>query len=103
MKKPNSPEGKTSNDKKKLNTTKQHEVFKAFLNGWKGHRFNAEHDLHDHCLHSTVSTIERKYHTTIDRKWVTVKGYKEIPTRVKVYWMNNENKAYFLNHQDKSN
>lgn len=79
------------------NTTKKYRVLKAFINGWRGHRFNAEVELHDHCLHSTVSSIERKPQITIQRKWVTVKGYKGKPTRVKIYWVRKEDRDNFLN------
>ena len=79
-------------------TTKKSRVLRAFINGWIGHRFNAEIELHDHCLHSTVSSIERKSHITIQRKWVTVKGYKGKPTRVKKYWVSKKDRDIFLNN-----
>lgn len=78
------------------NTSKEYKVFQAFINGWRGHRFNAERQLHDHCLHSTVSTIEKKYRIIILRKWVSVAGYQGTPTRVKSYWMSDEDKKRFV-------
>jgi len=85
------------------NTTKINRVFKAFLSGWRGHRFNAEKELHDHCLHSTVSTIEKKYHITIQRKRVTVSGYQGNPTSVKIYWIDKKDRDYFLRKSELGN
>jgi hypothetical protein len=84
-------------------TTKIERVFIAFINGWSGHRFNAERELHDHCLHSTVSTIEKKYHITIQRKRVTVSGYHGKPTSVKVYWIDRDDRACFLRKLEHGN
>jgi len=78
-------------------TTKLSRVFMAMVNGWKGHRFIAEHELNDHCLHTTVSSIESKYHVLINREWITVSGYQGAPTRVKVYWMATEDRERFSN------
>ena len=41
----------------KLKQTKIDQVFKALLNGWKGNRFDAERELHDHVLPSTIFDI----------------------------------------------
>jgi len=99
MKTANSPKRISRNlDNSDDTTTKVFHVFQAFLNGWSGHRFNAERELHDHCLHSTVSIIEKKYQVTIHRKWVTVRGYNNTPTRVKVYWLSRENQFRFLSN-----
>ena len=50
-------------------------------------RFEAEILLNDHCLNSTVSTIQNKYCIEVQRKWETVTGYMQIPTRVFRYWI----------------
>ena len=54
-------------------------VLRAFYEGEMLNRFEAERSLHDHCLHSTVSTIQAKG-VTILRKFERVPGYMGIPT-----------------------
>ncbi len=78
------------------NTTKIERVFKALLSGWQGHRFNAERQLHDHCLHTTISSIEKKYHITVQRKWIKVSGFQGHPTSVKYYWIDKADINRFL-------
>jgi len=56
-------------------------------------RFEAERLLHDHCLHSTVSEIQRDYGITIARKFETVPGYMSLPTRCCRYWLAPDQKA----------
>lgn len=50
-------------------------------------RFEAEQLLSDHCLHSTVSTIQNQHGIEILRKFETVPGYQGIETRVCRYWI----------------
>lgn len=38
--------------------SKQFKVLQALASGKSFNRFEAERELHDHCLHSTVSTIQ---------------------------------------------
>jgi len=40
--------------------TKEHAVLSALATGQSFNRFDAERELHDHCLHSTVSTLQGK-------------------------------------------
>ena len=40
--------------------TKEHTVLSALATGQSFNRFDAERELHDHCLHSTVSTLQGK-------------------------------------------
>lgn len=50
------------NTSEKENTTLPHKwqtVLKGFLSGRSYNRFEAERELHDHCLHSTVARLER--------------------------------------------
>jgi hypothetical protein len=54
-------------------------------------RFEAERLLHDHCLHTTVSTIQNKHGIQVQRKWETVPGFMGIKTRVCRYWIAPEN------------
>lgn len=61
-------------------------VLSAFLDGRTFNRFESERQLNDHCLHTTVSTIQAMG-VTILRKFETVPGYQRIPTRVCRYWI----------------
>jgi hypothetical protein len=61
-------------------------VLQAFLEGRSLNRFEAERELHDHCLHSTVSTIQEKG-VTILRRMERVPGYMGIPTDCCRYWI----------------
>lgn len=61
-------------------------VLRAFHEGETLNRFEAERALHDHCLHSTVSTIQAKG-VTIFRKFERVPGYMGIPTECCRYWI----------------
>ena len=63
-------------------------VLKAFLEGKSYNRFEAERQLNDHCLHSTVSTLQ-SFGVTIIRVTETVKGWQGLPTRVCRYWIDN--------------
>jgi hypothetical protein len=66
-------------------------VLSAFYEGASYNRFEAERLLHDHCLHSTVSTIQRKG-VTILRKTETIPGFQGIPTEVCRYWLSPESR-----------
>ncbi|WP_417314655.1 hypothetical protein [Cycloclasticus pugetii] len=70
--------------------TKSERVFTALMEGKDFNRFEAEKLLHDHCLPSTVSSLEHKYHITISRIHETVRGYMGSPTRVCRYWIDTE-------------
>lgn len=61
-------------------------VLRAFLDGRSFNRFEAERQLADHCLHSTVSTIQGKG-VTIKRRTEKVPGFQGIPTEVCRYWL----------------
>lgn len=61
-------------------------VLAAFVNGRSFNRFEAERELRDHCLHSTVSTIQSKG-VRIERRDEVVPGYQDIPTHVCRYWL----------------
>ncbi len=67
--------------------TKIVRVLSAFINGWVGHRFQAEIELHDHAINLTVSTIQNKHHVRIDRETITVRGYQGAKTTVAKYWL----------------
>jgi hypothetical protein len=66
-------------------------VLTAFLAGRSFNRFQAERPeseggLSDHCLHSTVSTIQEKG-VRISRKSEAVPGYQGIKTECCRYWL----------------
>jgi len=66
--------------------TKWQRVLRGFLTGKSFNRFEAARQLHDHCLHSTVSTIQSKgvcIHRTEER----IPGYQGIETRCCRYWL----------------
>lgn len=62
-------------------------VFKMLLDGWKGTKFQAETQLHDHCLNTSVSIIQRRYNIKVSRKWITIPGYQGLSTHCKLYWI----------------
>ena len=55
------------------------------LQGGTFNRFEAEKQLNEHCLHSTVSAIQKKYGITVDRVMETIPGYRLFPTRCMRY------------------
>ncbi len=74
----------------KSNTTpiplKWQRVLSALLDGRTFNRFEAERQLSDHALHSTVSSLQAKG-VIILREFETVPGYQGIPTHVCRYWL----------------
>lgn len=65
--------------------TKLHRIFAELAHGRSLNRFEAE-SLGDHCLHSTVSTIQQRYRIIVSRREETVRGFGGHPTRVVRYW-----------------
>lgn len=61
-------------------------VLAAMAEGRSYNRFEAERVLSDHCLHSTVSTIQGKG-IRVERRDEVVPGYQGIPTHVCRYWL----------------
>lgn len=74
----------------KRSITKKQRVLKAFLAGEKHTRFSAEKYLHDHCLHSTVSHLQKDLGINISREFIIVPGFEGQPTRCCLYWMSKE-------------
>lgn len=64
-------------------------VLEAFLTGHSFNRFQAERELHDHCLHSTVATLQGMG-VILHRRMETVPGYMGCPTEVMRYWLASE-------------
>jgi len=94
MSKPNNkkPSGSPKSQKVYLRTgSKEFTIIQHLLLGNSLHRFEAE-ALGDHCLHSTISIIARKYNLVILRKWVKVSTRFNSTTQVKSYWFSTEDK-----------
>lgn len=69
-----------------MNSTKIETILRVFFSGRSLNRFEAERH-HDHCLHTTVSSIER-YGIIVDRQWERIpclNGRAEV--RCKRYWL----------------
>lgn len=75
-----------TNHTRKRVPLKWQRVLGAFVSGRSLNRFEAERDLHDHCLHTTVSVLQGKG-VRIDRKDEVVPGFQQIPTHVCRYWL----------------
>lgn len=68
--------------------TKLQTILALFVRGYNLNRFDAENH-HDHCLHSTVSSLQNGYGILIDRMSETVPCLRGRATvRVKRYWLN---------------
>jgi hypothetical protein len=66
--------------------TKMATILLRFWAGARMTRFDAEHH-HDHCLHSTISALER-FGITFDRRWETVPCVGgTLLVRCKRYWL----------------
>jgi hypothetical protein len=69
------------------NTTKLEAILRIFAGGKSLNRFEAERH-HDHCLHSTVSGLERGYRVAFDRRWESVPCLRgRASVRCKRYWL----------------
>jgi len=64
-------------------------VLAALISGRSFNRFEAERELADHCLHSTVSGLQRNG-LVIHRRYETVPGYMGCATEVCRYWLASE-------------
>jgi len=76
--------------------TKEDTVFQALMSGRSFNRFEAERQLHDHCLPSTISILESKHGIEISRKREKVPclGGTTNPCR---YWIDVEERGRFNN------
>lgn len=68
---------------------KEESMLIHFAQGKRLHRFSAER-LADHCLPSTVSSLQRKHSIRFSREWVEVQNRFKKPTRVKLYFLQGE-------------
>ena len=69
--------------------TKLYRVLQALVErGRRGFNFvEAQQQLHDRSLHSTVSQIQTDYGIRVDRVTETIRGYQGEPTRCCRYWL----------------
>ena len=66
-------------------------VLDYFLTGRSLNRFEAEMCVNDHCLHSTISGLERDSGVTFDRTFEVVPCLRRTSeVRVKRYWLRHE-------------
>ncbi|NOQ76187.1 MAG: hypothetical protein GQ475_00055 [Methylococcaceae bacterium] len=78
-----------------IEETKIGRVFSALIEGDRLVRFDAERQLHDHCLPSTISAIQQQYSVKVSREYVTVPGYLGKPTRCCEYWIELEERIRY--------
>lgn len=65
-------------------------VLSALADGQSMNRFQAERQLRDHCLNSTISEIQRRLDIRIDRSVEVVSGFEGTPTRCCRYRLSEE-------------
>lgn len=80
---------------RQLISTKKKRVLMALVRR-SYNRFQAERELSDHCLNSTISTLQNQHGIHIERKFETVPGYQGLPTRVRRYWISDTEKEKAL-------
>ncbi len=61
-------------------------VLEALLTGRSWNRYEAAGELSDHCLHSTISTIQKKG-VPVSRRTEKLSGYMGVPTDCCRYWL----------------
>jgi hypothetical protein len=61
-------------------------VLTALAEGRSFNRFEAERELSDHCLHSTIATIQSKG-VPVARRYDIVPGFRGFPTKCCRYWL----------------
>lgn len=77
-------------------------VFAAFMREERHTRFTAERELHDHCLNSTVSDIQKRYGIRLRRRRIIIPGYKGNPTNCCQYWLEREEIVRYRNEIKKA-
>jgi hypothetical protein len=81
MKKPTAPTNGNTAGRQPGHDTKVLRVLAIFAAGHSLNRFDAE-QIGDHCLHSTISSISRRYGLEFIKQWEKVPGYSGGLTRV---------------------
>jgi len=84
--KPLSSHGKSKKGLLDSKHSKQYTILKYMQDGGSLNRFEAE-DLGDHCLHSTISIIEKRIGLLVSRKWEKIPNRFGTITSVKRYWI----------------
>lgn len=74
----------------KLIPCKLDTMLRRFAQGEKHHRFTAE-QVADHCLHSTIASLQKKHGIYFDRMFIKVRNRFGTDTHVKLYWLEGEN------------
>jgi hypothetical protein len=67
--------------------TKAARVLAALMTGKSYNLFEAESELHDRSLHSTVSTLQNNYDIRICRNYESVAGFEGSKTKCCRYWI----------------
>ena len=80
----------SNNNRKPKAPTKLERVLTYLATGRSLHRFEAEREVNDHCLHSTMSEIKHSLGISYQVKYETVPGWRGHPTRVARYWLDAE-------------
>ena len=70
--------------------TKLERVLTYLASGRSRHRFEAEHEVNDHCLPSTMSEIKHSLGIRYQVKYERISGWHTHPTRVARYWLRHE-------------
>lgn len=71
-------------------STKRGNILRQLVNGKSLNRFEAEHH-HDHCLNTTISTLQNGHGIIIDRERETIPCLNGATTvSVNRYWLNTE-------------
>jgi len=69
---------------------KSFRVLQALLTGKSFNRFEAEDELHDHCLPSTISHIQARYKVVVCRVFEVVASYYGNEIQCCRYWIDSE-------------
>ncbi|WP_237055367.1 hypothetical protein [Microbulbifer sediminum] len=73
--------------------TKLERVLAYLANGRSFNRFEAEREVNDHCLPSTMSEIKHGLRIPYRVRYESVPGWHGHPTRVARYWLGQEEQA----------
>ncbi len=77
---------KTRSNLKPKPSGKLESMLYRFACGKKFHRFSAERVM-DHCLPSTISSLQQAHGIWFARKWISVPNRLGTETRVMSYWL----------------
>lgn len=86
---PNTADSAADNSTPK-DPTKLERVLAYLATGRSLHRFEAEREVNDHCLPSTMSAIKHELDIPYRKLTAIVPGWHGHPTRVARYWLDEE-------------